>query len=470
MTSCTSLLRGLAEIVGEANVLCDAVDMAGYLTDWRGLYQGQALCVVRPGSTAEVAAVVRACHQAGVAVVPQGGNTGLAGGAVPDESGTQILLSFARMNRIRRLDPIAQYVEAEAGAILANVQQAAKDQSRLLPVSLGAEGSATIGGIVSTNAGGTNVLRYGMTRELVLGVEVVLNDGQILKANRSLRKDNAGIDLKQLFIGSEGSFGLITSAVLRLTPLPAMRETLLLAVEDVPSALQIFATFQELVGETINAFELISDTSMGLVLKQRGTHAPVARAPWYVLVECATSLPGLRPLLETVVERLFEGGQARDGVIAESLSQAEALWVLRESVTEAEAHTGRPIKHDVSISPTRFSEFLADCEQVLAQVAPGAKFSVFGHLGDGNLHCNILPADPDTPAEPVYRAIHDLVKQHEGSISAEHGLGRYRVAEWQRLTDRVAQDLTLRLKHALDPAGGLNPGKVIPAPEVQQCR
>lgn len=467
MTAQDPLLSELAEIVGAANVLREPADMAGYLTDWRGLYEGQALCVLRPGTTEEVAAAVRACHRAGVALVPQGGNTGLAGGAVPDESGRQVLLSLARMTRIRRLDPVAQYVEAEAGAILATVQQAAKDKNRLLPISLGAEGSATIGGVVSTNAGGTNVLRYGMTRELVLGLEVVLGDGQILSVNRSLRKDNAGIDLKQLFIGSEGSFGLVAAAVLRLAPLPAARETMLLAVADVPAALAIFATLQEQLGETISAFELISDTSLQLVLEQRGTAAPIGQASWYVLVECATSLPGLRGLLETAVERLFQDGQAQDGVIAESLTQAEALWGLRESVAEAEAHAGRPIKHDVSISPTRFPDFLAGCEEVLAQVAPGARFSVFGHLGDGNLHCNVLAADPETPAAPIYRAVHDLVVKHNGSISAEHGLGRYRVAEWQRLTDSVAQELALRLKRALDPAGLLNPGKVFPITEAE---
>lgn len=467
MTSNAALLSELSKIVGEANLLHEEADTAGYLRDWRGLYEGRALCVLRPGSTEEVANVVRACHSAGVAIVPQGGNTGLAGGAVPDESGTQVLLSLARMTRIRQLDPVAQYVEAEAGAILANVQQAAKDQNRLLPVSLGAEGSATIGGIVSTNAGGTNVLRYGMTRELVLGLEVVLGDGQILNVNRSLRKDNAGFDLKQLFIGSEGSFGIVTSAVLRLSPLPTTRETILLAVEDVPAALSIFASMQELLGETISAFELISDTSMQLVLAPGDKAAPVGRAPWYVLVECATSLPGLRHLLETAVERLFEEGHAQDGVIAESLTQAETIWGLRETVAEAEAHAGRPIKHDVSISPTRFPQFLADCKEVLTQVAPGAQFSVFGHLGDGNLHCNVLASDPAADPAPVYRAMHDLVLSHGGSISAEHGLGRYRVAEWQRLTDHVAQELALTVKHALDPAGLLNPGKVFPIVEAK---
>ena len=460
------LADGFRDIVGAAHVL-EGADMAPFVIDWRRMFHGKAMCVVRPANVEEVSAVMRLCHQTGTAVVPQGGNTGLAGGAVPDDSGQQIVLCLGRMNRIRDLDPTG-HIEVEAGAILQTVREAAAGQNRLLPVSIGSEGSATIGGIVSTNAGGANVLRYGMTRELVLGLEVVLQDGQILRANRALRKDNAGFDLKQLFIGSEGAFGIVTAAVLRLLPLPASRETMLLGVAGLEEALAVFDVMQDRAGETLSAFELISAQSMTLSVQSSGSRCPVAEAPWYLLIEVATSLPGLRDLLETALQDLFENELVLDGVLAESLEQSKGLWALREGIAEAEAHAGLSVKHDVSVRPARLDAFLTDCNAVLAGLAQDALFSVFGHLGDGNLHCNvILNKDRTHLSKTVMRAIHDRVAAHDGSISAEHGLGQYRVAEWQRLADPVTQALAARLKSALDPKGVLNPGKVFPLVEAE---
>ena len=460
-----ALLDDLRGIVGDSAVLTGA-DMAAYATDWRGMFHGKPLCVLRPASTDEVAKSVAACAQAGAGIVPQGGNTGLAGGATPDASGSQVIIALDRMTAIRRIDPIGMTVEVEAGAILQTVKDAAREDNRLLPISLAAEGSARIGGLIATNAGGVDVLRYSMTRALVLGLEVVLPDGQILSRLRHLRKDNASYDLKQLFIGTEGSLGIITAAVLRLVPLPRHRATALIAVPDIAAAVRLYDRAQSDIGEALSVFELISGAGLALVAKHMGQTAPIEGADWYLLVEAGSSLPGLREAAESLLETAFTEGWATDGVLAESEAQADALWSLRESLTEAEGKAGGAIKHDISVPITAIDDFLADAGKMLADTAPEATLNVFGHLGDGNLHYNVMNvAKADAPR--VNAAVHDIVVRHHGSISAEHGLGQYRVAEWARLASAPEHDLTHRIKDALDPAGIMNPGKVVPRREAR---
>ncbi|SEK70522.1 FAD/FMN-containing dehydrogenase [Roseovarius nanhaiticus] len=453
------LLDTLRSICGDAAVLTGG-DMAAYATDWRDMFHGKPLCVVRPAETAEVAQCVAACAETGTAIVPQGGNTGLAGGATPDDSGTQVIVALDRMTAIRRIDPVGMTIEVEAGAILQTVKDAAGDENRLLPISLAAEGSARIGGLIATNAGGVDVLRYGMTRGLVLGLEVVLPDGQILSRLRHLRKDNAGYDLKQLFIGTEGTLGIVTAAVLRLVPQPRHRATALIAVPDIASAIALYARAQDEVGEALSAFELISGAGLDLVAEHMGQTAPVT-ADWVLLIEAGSSLPSLREAAEKLLETAFEEGWATDGVLAESEAQADALWQLRESLTEAEGKAGGAIKHDISVPITGIAAFLQEAGNMLRAVAPEAKFNVFGHLGDGNLHYNVMNVTREDAAK-VNAAVHDVVAAHHGSISAEHGLGQYRVAEWARLASQPEHDLTRRIKDALDPDGLINPGKVVP--------
>lgn len=458
-----ALVEELRSICGSTAVLTAAADIESYSVDWKRSFSGTPLCVVRPGSTQEVEQVVAACRRNGVAIVPQGGNTGLAGGATPDGSGGKVLLSLNRMQQIRSLDPVGMTVEVEAGAILQTVKEEAARKDRLLPVSLAAEGSATIGGIVSTNAGGVNVLRYGMTRALVLGLEVVLSDGIVVDGLRHLRKDNAGYDWKQLFIGSEGTLGIVTAAVLRLVPQPHHNVTALLSVADVEAAIALYAKTQTEIGDALSAFELICAESIALVEKHAGLKCPIAAGEWFLLIEAASSLAGLEEAMEALLASTFEDGLALDGVVAASRQQAQSLWALREHVTEAEAREGSGLKHDISVPLTAMPAFLADAGAAVTAVAPGARFNVFGHLGDGNLHYNLLiGADDDTGA--LNRAVHDAVVRHRGSISAEHGLGQYRVGEWQRTKPQAEQAMVHAIKQAIDPTGLFNPGKVLPAP------
>mgnify|MGYP005844119167 CR=1 FL=1 len=460
MTDVASLLHTLRDICGDAAVLTGG-DTAAYATDWRDMFHGTPLCVVRPASTDEVARCVAACAKAGAGIVPQGGNTGLAGGATPDASGTQVIIALDRMTAIRRIDPIGMTVEVEAGAILQTVKDVAATENRLLPISLAAEGSARIGGLIATNAGGVDVLRYGMTRALVLGLEVVLPDGQVLSRLRHLRKDNAGYDLKQLFIGTEGSLGIVTAAVLRLVPLSRHPATALIAVPDIAAAVRLYERAQSEIGEALSAFELISGDCLALVARHMGQDAPFSGAEWYLLIEAGSSLPGLRAAAEALLKTAFEEGWATDGVLAESEAQADGLWQLRESLTEAEGKAGGAIKHDISVPIPGIDAFLAEADDMLRNTAPDAKLNVFGHLGDGNLHYNVMNvAKADAPT--VNAAVHDVVAAHHGSISAEHGLGQYRVAEWVRLASPAERDLTQRIKHAVDPQGLMNPGKVVP--------
>lgn len=461
-----SLADQIGQALGPKGLIADAAAMERYLVDWKGSVKGAALCVARPDTTEQVAEVVRLCAAAGAAVVPQGGNTGLAAGGVPLVNGqqpqrAQVVLSLERMNRIRDCDPVGQLIEAEAGCILQTAQERAASQGCLLPISFAAEGSATIGGVVSTNAGGVNVLRYGMTRAQVLGLEVVLADGTILSGMRRLRKDNAGYDWKQMFIGAEGTLGIVTAAVLRLVPRPRFQLTALLAVADPAAALGLLALAQREIGDQISAFEIMSPTSVSLLASQLDKKPPIAAGEgWLVLIEFASSLSGLREAAEGVLEAAFATGLALDGVVAESESQAKALWSLREHVTEAEARAGRSLKHDVSVPIRAVPEFLAAADAAMAALPIPAQVNAFGHLGDGNIHYNVLLANEHDGGQ-INTIVHDIVMQMGGSISAEHGLGQYRAAEWMR---RVAPDelaLARALKQSVDPHGWMNPGKII---------
>ncbi|OYZ92090.1 MAG: hydroxyacid dehydrogenase [Xanthobacter sp. 17-67-6] len=451
-----ALLARLSQIVGPAGLITGEADMELYAIDWRRQFPGKPLCVVRPSSTAEVSQIVRACAEAGAAIVPQGGNTGLAAGAVPDNSGAQVVLSLTRMNAVRALDPIGMTLEADAGCILKVAQDAAADAGRLLPVSLAAEGSATIGGIVSTNAGGVNVLRYGMTRALVLGLEVVLADGTIVNGMRRLRKDNAGYDWKQIFIGSEGTLGIVTAAILRLVPRPRHTVTALLSVPSPAAALHLLELAQEELGDSISAFELISAYSFDL-----GLTPPIAAGDWFVLIDAGASLTGLREAAETALSAALEQEIALDGVVAESGAQAAQLWALREHISEGEAREGKSLKHDVSVPTTDIPAFLHAADAALAAGAPGARANVFGHVGDGNLHYNVL-VDSSHDGAAINRLVHDVVDRFGGSISAEHGIGQYRVEELLRRRSAEETALCATLKAALDPHQRLNPGKVLP--------
>jgi FAD/FMN-containing dehydrogenase len=458
-------LSSLHERLGAAGVLTDPAECESYAIDWRRLFPGKPLAVARPANTQEVAAIVELCRHHQVAIVPQGGNTGMAGGAVPDRSGRELVLSLARMNTIRSIDPVGMTMEAEAGVILKTAQDAAAEQGRLLPVSLAAEGSAMIGGIVATNAGGLNVLRYGMTRSLVLGLEVVLPDATIVNGLRHLRKDNAGYDWKQVFIGSEGTLGIVTAAVLRLLPQPRESVTALLSVPHPQAALDLLACVQSELGDSMTACEMMAGFSLGLVEKHFGLRRPIADGEWFVLIEAASTLSGLREATETALGDALDRGFARDGIVAESGRQAAELWQLRERITESEGKEGKSVKHDVSVPIPLIPAFLNAADEALARLLPGTRINCFGHLGDGNLHYNIL-IDGHS-ADAVNIVVHDVVQRFGGSISAEHGIGQYRVAELARRRAPAEQILSHRIKDAIDPDGMMNPGKVLPRKTVQ---
>jgi FAD/FMN-containing dehydrogenase len=464
------LIDRLAALVGDANCLHTPADMGPYLVEERGLYRGRALAVLRPGSTAEVAKIVRLCAAERLAVVPQGGNTGLCGGAVPPEHGRAVVVSTERMNRIRAVDPIDFTLTAEAGCILANLQQAADDAGCLFPLSLGAEGSCRIGGNLSTNAGGINVLRYGNTRDLVLGLEVVLPDGEIWNGLKALRKDNTGYDLKHLFVGAEGTLGIITACVLKLFPKLREVETALIALPDLAAATQILSRARQASGDAITACELIPRIGLDLDLAHiPGTRDPFDRPhPWYLLLELSSSRPsGLRQALEDMLTDVLNDGLAADAVLAESGDQRKALWRLREGIPEAQKKEGGSIKHDVAVATSRVPELIARATTAVEQALPGVRVVPFGHLGDGNIHFNLTqPQGADLQDflgqwERMNRIVHDIVVAMDGSISAEHGIGRLKSAELARTAAPVKMELMRRIKRILDPAGIMNPGKVL---------
>ncbi|MRR49400.1 MAG: FAD-binding oxidoreductase [Rhodocyclaceae bacterium] len=462
------LIAALGRVVGEAHVLTAPEDTAPYFNDWRGRYGGQGLCVVRPGQASEVADVVRLCAEVGVAIVPQGGNTGLCGGATP--RGGEVLVSLARLNRVRALDPENNTITVEAGCTLAQVQEAAAAQGRLFPLSLAAEGTATIGGNLSTNAGGVQVLRYGNARELTLGLEVVLPDGRLWDGLRGLRKDNTGYDLKHLFIGAEGTLGLITAAVLKLFPRPRHEVTAWVAVPSPLEAVALLGRLRAAMGERVSAFEIVGGMAFELVRK----HIPNCIAPfqkphaWQVLIQVDDGQDvGLDTALESILASAMDDGEVLDAVFAKSESQAAALWGLRENVSEAQKIDGISIKHDVAVPVSSIAEFIARADAALEREFPGIRIVCFGHIGDGNLHYNLSKAARQdnesfialTPQ--VNRMVHDLVNELCGSISAEHGLGQLKREEVKRYKSCVELDLMRSIKQAIDPRGLMNPGKVL---------
>ena len=465
------LVDTLRSIVGAPHCLTADADMAPYLTDWRGRYTGRARAVVLPADTAQVAAVVRACAAAGCAMVPQGGNTGLCGGATPLADGASVVLNLSRLRRIRHVDAANNALCAEAGVPLALVQQAALDADRFFPLSLASEGSCEVGGVISTNAGGVQVLRYGNTRELVLGLEVVLPDGQVWDGLRALRKDNTGYDLKQLFIGAEGTLGIVTAATLKLFARPRAVVTAWLAVASPAAAVQLLGRLRAAVGDRVTAFELISRVSLDLVFQHiPGTRDPLGQpSPWYVLLELSDTVAGdaLAGLLETELAATIAEGRVTDGAIATSESQAQALWQLRENISEAQKRDGVSIKHDISVPVSAIPDFLEAAGATLAAAYPGLRVVCFGHLGDGNLHYNLSrPLNGENDAfiartEEVNRIVYDAVKARGGSISAEHGIGQLKRALLPDYKPAVEIDLMRRIKQAFDPRGLMNPGKVV---------
>ena len=468
MSTAMSLVERLVRAVGPAHVLTDDADMAPYTEDWRGRYRGRPIAVVRPAHPGQVAAVVAACSEAGVAVVPQGGNTGLCGGATPISG--EVVVDTRRLNRIRGLDAENNTLAVEAGCPLQAVQEAAAAADRLFPLSLAAEGTATIGGNLATNAGGVQVLRYGNMRDLVLGIEVVLPDGRLWDGMRALRKDNTGYDLKQLFIGAEGTLGIVTAIVLKLFPRPRVTATAWVAVADPSRAVALLGRLRSRTGDRVTAFELVSRVSLDLVLAHiPGCRDPLARRyPWQVLVELSDTLE--TPLRETLADVLEEAALAEevaDAVVASSEAQAAALWRLRESVSEAQKREGLSIKHDIAVPVSRIAQFIERADAVLAAAFPGVRIVCFGHVGDGNLHYNqSRPADEDegefiAHTAAVNRIVHDVVAELGGTISAEHGLGQLKREEILRYKSPVEMEMMRAVKRALDPRGLMNPGKLL---------
>ena len=466
-----SFIEEIQAIVGPAGLITLPQEVAPYASDWRKRYVGKPAAVVKPASTAEVAEVVRACAESRTAIVPQGGNTGLCGAATPDASGTQIVLNLSRMNRVRAIDTRNNTMTVEAGCVLAKLQNTAEEAGRLFPLSLAAEGSCEIGGNLSTNAGGTAVLRYGNARELVLGLEVVLPSGEVWDGLRGLRKDNTGYDLKQLFIGAEGTLGVITAAVLKLFPLPKSHATAVVALETPEKAVALLERALGACGERLTGFELFSDFCLSLVLKHfRDTAAPFPRRfPHYVLMELSDtqSGEGVRVLVESMLEAALEERNILDAAVAQSETQSRAFWSLREFISEAQAHEGPNIKHDVSIPISRISEFIATTDAELERAYRGVRVVTFGHIGDGNVHYNVSAPEGVAPGAfvmhtaEINRIVHDSVARVGGSISAEHGLGQLKRDEIQRYKSPLELELMRKLKRALDPQGIMNPGKVL---------
>jgi FAD/FMN-containing dehydrogenase len=467
----SGFLDDCRRVVGASHVLTDSVDTDPYLTDQRRRHIGKALAVVQPASTEEVAAIVRLCNTQLVPVVPQGGNTGLVLGSVPDDSGTAIVLSLARMNRIRKVDALNNTLIAEAGCILQRVQHAAIEAHRLFPLSLAAEGSCTIGGNLASNAGGTAVLRYGNARELCLGLEVVTPQGEIWDGLRGLRKDNTGYDLRDLYIGAEGTLGIITAAVLKLFPLPKAQPTALLALNTPDDALNLLALAQTQCATALTGFELMSGYCLRLVRRHFPQFTfPLADAhAQYVLLELsdAESAEHASTAIEKLIHDALEQQLVQDAVIATSLAQSQALWELREAIPLAQATEGQNVKHDVSLPISAIAAFIRSTDRLLQDAFPGAQPVTFGHLGDGNLHYNVAaPAHEDAQSfmakqSDVNRIVHDNVHRFGGSISAEHGLGALKREEILRYKSAVEMNLMRSIKRALDPLNLMNPGKLV---------
>ncbi len=467
----SDVLTSLQALLGADVVLPPEQAGDRYLQDHRKLYRGRTAALLRPRSTAQVSTLLGWCHAHRVGVVPQGGNTSYCGGATPDESGTQILLSMEKLSQIRALDPVDGSMVAEAGCVLAQLQQAAASVDRLLPLSLGSEGSCQLGGNLSTNAGGTNVLRYGMARDLVLGLEVVLPDGRVLDALKTLRKDNTGYDVKSLFLGAEGTLGVITAAALRLYPAPRSIGTALIGVADVAAAVALLGSMRVASGDRLSSFELMPRIAIDLVLRHiEGASDPLeAPSPWYVLCEASSSSADddLPELLTRALGAELEAGRILDAVIAQNERQRLAFWQLRENVPEAQRRLGASLKHDIAVPIARLPEFVARAGAWIAQHVREGDLVAYGHVGDGNLHFNVSQRDGVSAAAlqareaELKRVVHDLVRDVGGSFSAEHGIGRLKVAELERYASPVELELMRSIKQAFDPHGIMNPGKVL---------
>jgi FAD/FMN-containing dehydrogenase len=464
------LIARLVQLLGRDGVLSAPADVAPYLVDHRRLYHGATPAVVAPSTVGEVQALLALCNEHSIAIVPQGGNTSYCGGATPDESGRELVLSMRRLNRVRSVDAANFCLTVEAGCLLAQVQAAAAAAYRYFPLSLGSEGSCQIGGNLATNAGGTSVLRYGMTRDLTLGLEVVLADGRLLSSLSPLRKDNTGYDLKGLFVGSEGTLGIITAACLKLFPAQRSAATAWVGIPDAAAAIELLARLREASGDRVSSFELVPQVALALVLqhvpgsRDPGTH----RAPWYLLIELTSSASeDLDALLEAALERAVESGLVLDAALARSEQQRAEFWGLRESVPEAQRRAGGSLKHDVSIPVAAMPQFIQRGAALALALAPEGYLVAYGHVGDGNLHFNVNQhPDADGSAfaareAPLKRAIHDLVAEMSGSFSAEHGIGRLKVGELERYAQPVELELMRGIKQLLDPRGILNPGKVL---------
>lgn len=464
------ILHRIEAVVGAKHVMADPIMMEGFLREPRGRFHGRALCAVEPGSTEEVAAILKLCHETGVAAVPQGGNTGLVGGQVPLSAGDQIVLSLRRMHRIREIDLASNTMTVEAGMVLARVQQEANSAGRFFPLSLASEGSCTIGGNLAANAGGTNVIAYGNARDLVLGIEAVLADGRILSDLSKLRKNNTGYDLKDLFIGSEGTLGVITAAVLKLFTKPAAVETAFIGLASPRAAIDLLDLAREMAGGEITSFELIPRIGLDFVLAHfEGLRDVLAHQhAWYVLLELSSQTRhGLGERLLALLERASEKEIIGDAAVAASVEQRQSFWKLRELLPEAQRHEGGSIKHDISVPIADIPLFLADVERAVASVIPGARLVAFGHAGDGNIHCNVsqpIGADKQTFLarwDEINAIVHGIVLAHKGSIAAEHGIGQLKRDLLPKVKDKVAMEVMRAIKQALDPKNILNPGKVL---------
>jgi FAD/FMN-containing dehydrogenase len=465
------LIAGLREIAGARHCLTEPQDTAPFLTDWRGLYRGAARAVVLPETTAEVQAIVRLAHVHAAPIVPQGGNSGLSGGATPDAGGRAIVVAMKRMNRIRALDPANNSLAAEAGCVLADLQAAAAAADRLFPLSLSAEGTCQIGGNLATNAGGINVLRFGNARELCLGLEAVLPDGSLFSSLGGLRKDNTGYDLKQLLIGSEGTLGIITAAALKLFPKPVARATAIAALAEIGQATALLARCRAGLADQLVSFELLPRFGIELAQKHvAGSAWPLVALPdWSVLIEANTSSPAfdLQRAFEATLAAALEAGEIADAALAASETQSRAMWRLREGIVEGQWREGANIKHDVSVPVAKVPDFLAVGAAALRAAYPEARLLAFGHLGDGNVHFNLVQPEAEPKerfvarTDEINRIVHDVVQSFGGSISAEHGIGQLRRDELARRKPPIEFDLMRRIKRLLDPDGLMNPGKLL---------
>jgi len=460
------LIEKLKRIVGDGNFTTDSHELEPHLREWRDIWTGRTLLLVRPDTTRKVSEVVRACHESNTAVVPQGGNTGLCGGAIPDDSGKQVLLSLSGMNKIRALSANDYTVIADAGCTLAAIQNAAADADRFFPLSLAAEGSCQIGGNLSTNAGGINVLRYGTARTLALGLEVVLADGTIWDGLRALRKDTAGYDLKQLFIGAEGTLGVITAACLRLFPAVQNPQTAFVAVSSPSAAVSLLAELRTQLADQLQAFELIPDRAIRFVHQHiPDTRAPVAdSSPWYVLIEVANL--ATEELLESALMSCFERGLITEATIAKNRGEAASLWAVRHAISEAQKKEGASLKHDVSVPVAEVGNFVEMASRSVEDYLPGIRPVAFGHVGDGNIHFNLSQPINGSPEaflaerEPLAALVYGCVGQFDGSISAEHGIGQAKKADLRKYRGNLEVDLMRKVKDAFDPRNIMNPGKV----------